>query len=252
MRKFILIGLMALALPALAFAGATMTQGNDTLRIRASFDPARASKADGPLRPLALKYHYRAGTTNDTRLPDLRSVKVYFGGAKLAFDAFKKCAESKARSQGRAGCRNGSRVGRGKGVAEIHPENDRNAKSEVAVDLTVFNGKVKSNDGLRDGLIIYTEVGGTRIVIPMVGERRGRQVTLYNPDQDEDPRSERLVAVKELHLTLPRRTAQRNGRAIPFVGAPRRCGGDWTVTTTNDRYRGGELTATHAVACAKP
>ena len=83
LRRLTLVGLALLVVPALAYSGTTVTDANDTLKIKARFDPAKASKKRGPLRPTELKYDYFAGTTNDKRLSDLRSVRVYPGGASV-------------------------------------------------------------------------------------------------------------------------------------------------------------------------
>ena len=258
MRRLVLAGLALLIVPALALAGATVTDGNDTLKIKAGFDPAKASKKSGPLRPTELKYDYFAGTTNDKRLTDLRSVRVYLGGAKFAFDAFKKCDETDATEQGSSACPAGSKVGAGTAIAELHPADDKNAKSDFPVEVLVFNGKLETDrepDTMlpepRDGLLIYTEVGDVKIVFPFWAERRNRGVGFYNPQDDSDPNADSPYAIKEIHLTLPRKTRRRAGTRIPFLGTPRRCRQAWTVTTTIDRYKGGEMTAAHRARCTK-
>lgn len=259
MRRLILVGLALLVVPALAYAGVTVTDGSDTLKIKARLDPAKASKKRGPLRPTELKFDYFAGTTNDKRLPDVRSVRVYPGGAKFDFDSFAKCDETDAIDQGSSACPPGSKVGSGTAIAEVHPPEDKNAKSDVPVNITVFNGKLETDreppamlPEPRDGLLIYTEVGDAKIVLPFWAERGNRGIGFYNPEEDPDKNADSLFSIKEIHVTLPRKTRRRAGRRLTFLGTPRRCrGGAWTATTTVDRYQGGEMTATHRVRCTK-
>lgn len=258
MRRPILVGLALLAVPALAYAGVTVTEGNDTLKMKARFEPVKASKSKGPLRPVEVKYDYWAGTTNGKRIADVRSVRVYLGGAKFAFDSFKKCDESELLDKGPSACPKGSKVGSGTSIAEIHPPDDKNAKSDLPVDVLVFNGKLESGRELnttlpepRAGLMIYTEVGEAKLVVPFWGERGNRGVGFYNPEDDPDPSADPLYSIKEIHLTFPRKTRLRNGRRVPFLGSPRKCNGAWTATTTDDRYQGGEIVATHRVRCKK-
>ena len=258
MRRPILVGLALLAVPALAYAGVTVTEGNDTLQVKAKLEPAKASKAKGPLRPVEVKYDYRAGTTNDKRIAEVRSVRVYMGGAKFDFDSFKKCDESELSDKGTSACPKGSKVGSGTAIAEVHPPDDKNAKSDLPVDVLVFNGRLETgrepNTTLPapvDGLLVYTKVGETNLALPFWAERRNRGVGFYNPEDDPDPNADPLYSIKEIHLTFPRKTRLKNGRRIPFLGNPRKCNGAWTVTTTNDRYKGGEITATHRVKCTK-
>ena len=51
LRKPLLVGLALLLVPAIALAGKTVTSGTNTLRIKATFDPAKASKSKDNLRP---------------------------------------------------------------------------------------------------------------------------------------------------------------------------------------------------------
>ena len=254
-RRPLLAAVSLLVVPALALAGKTVTEGNNTLQIKAAFDPAKASESKKKRRPIESRYDYVAGTTNDKRLPDLRSVKVFLDGAKFAFDAFPTCDETDAATEGDAVCAKGSRVGGGTGIAEIHPPDDPNTKTDLEVDVTLYNGDLDTDregqplSPTRQGLLVYTEVAGTRVVLPFLAERRNRQVTLYNPEEDADPGSEGLYAIKEIHLTIARRTIRRDGRRIAFLGAPVVCDRSWTVTTTNEPYTGQPIMARHKVRC---
>jgi len=257
MRKLLIAGLALLLIPALALAGKTVTEGTNTLQVKASFDPAKASKSKKKLRPVEVTYDVVSGTTNDKRLPDLRSVKAYLGGAKFKFDAFPKCDETDAATNGDGECPNGSRVGSGTAVAEVHPPDDPNAKSDVAVDVILYNGTLDTDrDGnpsttTRDGLIVYTEVAGTQAVFPFWAERRGTQLAFYNPAEDPEPNQEFSIGIKEIHLIIDKRSVRRDGRRIPFLGAPTECEGKWTVTHTNEHYTGQPLVAQHKVRCSE-
>ena len=88
MRRFVLAGLALLLVPALALAGKTVTEGTNTLKIKAKFDPAKASKSKNKLRPTETKFDYFAGTTDGSRLPELRDLVVYLGGSRFGFKAF--------------------------------------------------------------------------------------------------------------------------------------------------------------------
>ena len=79
--------------------------------------------------------------------------------------------------------------------------------------------------------------------------RRGRQVALYNPEDDPVPNEDSLYAIKEIHLTIDRRSVRRNGRRIAFLGNPTECDGRWTVRTTNEPYQGQPITARHRARC---
>lgn len=254
MRRLILAGLALLAVPALALGGKTVTAGTDTLRIKAKLAPAKASKTKGAARPVAVKYDYVAGTTDGSRLPDLRSVKVFLGGVVTNYDAFPKCDETDARTKGRGACPEGSRVGSGRATAEIHLGD---SKEVVSAKVLVYNGRLDTDrngaplDTPKDGLLIYTKIEGANLALPFWAERGNRQVAYYNPEQDPDPNADALYTIKEVHLTFPRRSARKGGRRIPWNQAPRKCRGRWTARTTSDRYQGGELTAKHVIKCEK-
>lgn len=248
-----------LVVPALAFAGATVTDNNDTLKIRAKFDPAQASKRKGEARPVEFKLDYFAGTSDGSRIPDVRSVSVFAGGAVIAHDAFPKCDESDLIDKGPSACPKGSRVGSGKAVAEVHPPDSTTTKSEVPVNVTVFNAKAESDRNgdfsggrVRDGILFYTEVGDSKLALPFWAEDGNTRLTYYNPEEDADPPADNaLYTVKEVRVVFPRRSVRKNGKRIPWMAAPRKCNGSWIVTATNDRYDGGELTAKHEVRCKK-
>jgi hypothetical protein len=259
LRRLLLTGLALLAVPALALAGATATDGTDTLKIKAKFDPAQASKRTGDARPIEFKLDYFAGTTDDSRIPDVRSVSVFAGGAVIAHDAFPKCDESDLIAEGPSACPKGSKVGVGKAVAEVHPPDSTTTKSEVPVDVVVFNAKAESDRNgdfeggpVHDGILFYTEVAGTKLALPFWAEDGNKRLTYYNPEEDTVPPADNaLYTVKEVHVTFPRRSVRRNGKRIPWMAAPRKCNGSWTASMTNDRYEGGPLTAKHKIRCTK-
>lgn len=254
MRRLILAGLALLVVPALALGGKTVTAGTDTLKIKAKLDPAKASKKKGNARPVEVKYDYITDTTDGSRLPDLRSVTVFLGGVVTNYDAFPKCDEGDARTKGKGACPKGSRVGSGKATAEIHIGD---STEDLSVDVQVYNGRLDTDrngapmDTPKDGLLIYTRIEGANLALPFWAERGNTQVAYYNPEQDPDPNADALYTIKEVHLTFPRRSARKGGKRIPWNQAPKKCGGKWTALTTNDRYDGGKLTATHKVKCKK-
>ena len=258
MRRLILGGAALLVVPALAFAGATVTDGTDTLKMKAKISPAKASKKKGPGRSVEVKYDYWAGTTDDSRLPDLRSVTVGLGGVLTHYDAFKKCDETDALNEGKKVCPKGSRVGSGTGVAEVHPPDSTTTKQDLKAKVIVFNGQLDTDrngdpmDPPRDGLLLYTEVAGQRIVLPFWAENGGKGVTYLNPvDDPEPPADNTLYTIKEVHLVFPRRSVRQGRKRVPWMTAPKKCEGSWIASTTNDRYEGGELTANHEVKCKK-
>ena len=257
MRKFLIAGLALLLIPAIALAGKTVTSGTSTLKIKATFDPAKASKSKNKLRPTKTEFDYFAGTTDGSRLPDVRSVVVYLGGAKFGFNSFPKCDETDAFEQGDGVCPDGSLVGQGTGQAEVHPDPaDPSKDSEVSVDVKAYNGALdtdKNGDQMdpRPGLLIYTEIAGTNVTIPFWGERRNSQLAFRNADEDPDPGAASLYEIKEIHLTIKRRSVRRKGKRIPFLGLPTRCDGRWVVTATNEPYEGDSVTAKHRIRCTE-
>ena len=259
MRRLLLAGLALLVVPALAIAGKTVTDGTDTLQIKAKFDPAKASKKKGAARAMKFTFDYFAGTTDDSRLPDVRSVSVYAGGAVLGHDAFPKCDESDLVAQGPDACPDGSQVGSGKAIAEVHPPDDPVAKVDVPVDIRIFNAKAETDrngqvmDEPKDGILFYTEVAGERIALPFFAEDKNRRITYYNPEEDPTPPADNtLYTIKEVHAVFQKRSARKDGKRVPWVAAPKKCTkAGWVVSATNDRYEGGELTATHKVRCKK-
>ena len=76
MRRFFLAALALLLIPALALAGKTVTSGNNTLKIKAAFDPAKASKSKDRLRPTETAFDYFAGTNDGSRLPEGSNIVV--------------------------------------------------------------------------------------------------------------------------------------------------------------------------------
>jgi hypothetical protein len=257
MRKLLIAGLALLLIPALALAGKTVTEGKNTLRIKATLDPAKASESKDRLRPAKSTFDYFADTTDGSRLPDLRSNVVWLGGARFSFNAFPKCDETDAFEQGDGVCPDGSLVGEGTGVAEVRGDpNDPSKDSELTLDVKVYNGALdtdKNGDPMdpRAGLLIYTEVGDTKITIPFWGERKNRQLAFRGPDEDPDPGAVGLYEIKEIHLTINRRAVRRNGKRIPLLGLPTRCDGRWVVTATTTPYEGDPATARHKVRCTE-
>ena len=257
MRRLVIAGLALLLVPAVALAGKMVTEGTNTLKIKAKFDPAKASKSKNKLRPTETKFDYVAGTTDGSRLPELRDLVVYLGGARFGFNAFPACDESDAADQGDSVCPDGSLMGDGTGVAEVHPDpDDPSQDSDLDVDVKVYNGSLDTDangDPMdpRAGLLLYTEVVGTPVAFPFWGERRGKQVALRGPQDDPDPGVDSLFSIKEIHLTIDRRSVRRNGKRTPFVGLPTKCEGKWTVTAKSVPYNGDPLTAKHKVRCTK-
>lgn len=255
MRRFVLAGLALLLVPALALAGKTVTEGSNTLKIKAKFDPAKASKSKNKLRPTETTFHYFAGTTDGSRLPELRDLVVYLGGARFGFNAFPTCDETDATNEGDSVCPDGSLMGDGTGVAEVHVDPaDPSQDSDLDVDVKVYNGSLDTDENgdpmdPRPGLLIYTEVAGTPVTFPFWGEKRGKQVALRGPQDDPDPGVDSLFSIKEIHLKIDRRSVRKNGKRTPFVGLPTKCEGKWTVTATSAPYNGDALTAKHKVRC---
>jgi hypothetical protein len=257
MRKLLIAGLSLLLIPALALAGKTVTEGKNTLRVKSTLDPAKASKSKDRLRPAKTTFDYFAGTNDGSRLPEIRSLVVHLGGPRFFFKAFPSCDETDAAEQGDSVCPDRSRVGQGRGVAEVHSDpNDPSKDTDLEVDVKVYNGSLdtdKNGDPMdpRPGLLVYTEVGGTPVVFPFWGEKRGRQVALRGSDEDPDPGVDSLFGIKEIHLTIDRRSVRRGGRRTPFLGLPTKCDGKWVVTATNRFYEGDPVTAKHKVRCTE-
>ena len=253
-----LTGLALLAIPAFALAGKTATDGTDTLKIKTKIAPAKASKKKGNARAVEVTFEYLAGTTDGSRLPDVRSVSAYFGGVVTNYDAFPKCSETKASKEGDEACPPGSLVGAGKATAEVHPPDSATSKVDVPVDVEVFNGILTTDENgellgtPKDGLLFYTEVAGTNVALPFWAEDGNRRVTYYNPDEDGDPPADNApYTIKRVELVFDKRSVKKGEKRIPFMQAPKKCRKSWKTTATNDRYAGGELTATHKVRCRK-
>jgi hypothetical protein len=255
-RRLVLAGLALLLVPALALAGKTVTEGKNTLRIKSTLDPAKASKSKDRLRPTEAKVDYFAGTNDGSRLPEVRNLVVHLGGPRFFFKAFPTCDETDAGAQGDSVCPDGSLMGQGTGVAEVHGDpSDPSKDTELDLDVKVYNGSLdtdKNGDPMdpRPGLLVYTELNpATPIVFPFWGEKRGRQVAFRGADEDDDPGVDSLFGIKEIHLTINRRSVRRDGKRIPFLGLPTQCDGKWVVTATNDFYEGDSITARHKVRC---
>lgn len=253
MRKLTVAGVVALAIPALAYGGATVTDGTDTLKIKGTVKPAKASKSRSQPRAVAFSLDYAAGTADGSRVADVRSASVYGAGGVTNYDAFPKCAELKLRGGGPRACPRGSRVGGGTAVIELHLT--ETGKQDVKVDVAVFNGRVQTKrdgrryDRPRDGLLFFTTFEGGKHAIPFEAEDRNRRVTYYNPKRDPSPPGDNaLYTVKEVHVDFPRRVR----RGVPWMQAPTRCPRNrkWVGTVTVDRYDGGKMTAKHAVRCS--
>lgn len=256
MRRLIPLGLTALLVPALALAGKTATEGTNTLKVKAKFFPAKASESKSRLRPIRVRYDYVAGTTDGSRIPDLRRVTVNLGGTMGHYRPFPKCDETDARNNGDRVCPRGSRVGRGTAIAELHLSDSATSRENLKLKLKVYNGKLDTDrNGARmkprQGLLLYTEAEGAKLAFGFWSEKRGRQVSYYNPKRDAFPDMDVLYAIKELHLTFRRRSVRKGRKRIPFISAPTKCRRKWRVWATNEPYDGDPVTATHAVRCKK-
>ena len=100
MRKLLIAGLALLLIPALALAGKTATEGKNTLRIKSTLDPAKASQSKDRIRPTKSTFDYFAGTNDGSRLPEIRNLVVNLGGPRFFFKAFPTCDETDARRAG--------------------------------------------------------------------------------------------------------------------------------------------------------
>jgi hypothetical protein len=255
LRKPILAVLALLLVPALAFAGKTVTQGNDTLKIKLVLDPAKASKSKEKLRATAATFDYMEDTTDGSRLEDLRSVVVNLGGPRFMFKAFPACDETDAAEKGDKVCPDGSLVGKGTGTAEVHGDiNDPSQDSELELDVKLYNGSLDTDkDGSpmtpRPGLLIYTKLGDSNITIPFWGEKRGKQLAFRAQDEDPDPGVASLFEIKRIHIEIDRRSVRRDGKRVPYLALPTKCDGAWIASATADPYDGEPLTAKHKVRC---
>jgi hypothetical protein len=148
-------------------------------------------------------------------------------------------------------------VGKGTGVAEVHPvPDDPSQDTDLEVDVKVYNGSLdtdKNGDPMdpRPGLLLYTEIGDTKITLPFWGERRGRQLAFRSADADQQQDAPSLYEIKEVHLTIDRRSVRRAGSRIPFLGLPTKCDRRWVVKATSDPYEGDPITAKHKVRCTE-
>ena len=257
MRKPILAVLaLLLAVPALALAGKTVTEGTNTLKVKAAFDPAKASKSKDRLRATEMKFDYFAG--DDRRQPpaELRERRREPGRRPSSCSRRSRPATRPTRpSRATASARTARSWARAQGTAEVHGDpGDPSKDTDLELDVKVYNGSLdtdKNGDPMdpRPGLLLYTELGGSNVVFPFWGEKRGKQVALRGPDEDPDPGVDSLFSIKEIHLTIDRRSVRRNGKRIPFLALPTQCDGKWVVTATNDPYEGDPLTAKHKVRC---
>lgn len=256
LRKLFLAGLALLLIPALALAGKTVTVGTNTIKVKSKFDPAKASQSKAKLRPTENTFDLFSGTTDGSRIPELRSLVVHLGGPRFFFNAFPACDETDAFEQGDGVCPSGSRVGQGTAVAEVHHPDDPSMDADLPVDVKVYNGALDTDvDGSpidpRPGLLIYTEVAGTNVTFPFWGEKRGRQVATRGPEEDADPGQDSAFSIKEIHLVIDKRSIRRDGKRIPFLGLPTACDGKWVTTVTADPYEGETYAAKHKVRCTE-
>jgi hypothetical protein len=258
MRKLLIAGLALLLIPALALAGKTVTEGKNTLRIKSTFDPAKASKSKDRLRPAETTFDYFAGTNDGSRLPEGSDIVVHLGGPRFFFKAFPVCDETDAANQGDGVCPDRSLVGRGTGVAEVRGDpNDPSKDTELELDVKLYNGSLdtdRNGDPMdpRPGLLLYTELDpDSPVVFPFWGEKRGRQVALRGTAEDPDPGVDSLFEIKEIHVTIDRRSVRRDGKRVPFLGLPTKCDRNWIVTATTVLYEGDPLTAKHKVRCTE-
>lgn len=254
MRRLVIAGLALLLVPALALAGKTVTEGNQTLQIKAKFDPAKASKSKQKRRATEVDFDYVTDTTDGSRIPDTSDLVIYLGGAKFAFGALPACDETDAATDGDGVCPDGSLMGSGTGVAELHNPDDPSADADIDVDVKVYNGMLDTDENgdpmdPRPGILFYTEVGDIKVTVPFWGERRGKQIALRGPAEDPDPNADSAFEIKEVHLQIDRRSVRKGGKKTPFVGLPTKCDRKWVVTATSDAYGRDPLTAKHKVRC---
>ena len=255
MRRIVIAASALLLIPALALAGKTVNEGTLSARIKSTFDPAKASKSKDRLRPAAITFDLFSESNDGSRLPELQNVIVNLGGPRFFFKAFPACDESDAAGQGDGVCPDGSRVGQGTGVAEVHGDpNDPSKDTILELDVKVYNGALDTDVNgnpmdPRPGLLLYTQLGDDPIVFPFWGEKRGRQVALRGPDEDPDPGVDSLFSIKEIHLRIDRRSVRRNGKRIPFLGLPTRCENKWIVSASLEPYGTDPLRPTHKVRC---
>ena len=147
MRRFLVAALALLLIPALALAGKTVTAGYNTLKIKAAFDPAKASKSKDKPRPTEVDVRLRR--RHDRRQPPPRHCAAswsHLGGARFGFNSFPACDETDAAEQGDGVCPDGSLVGEGTGVAEVHGDPaDPSKDTDLALDVKVYNGSLDTD-----------------------------------------------------------------------------------------------------------
>lgn len=242
----VLILSVALAIPALALAGETVTAGDQSLKVTARIAPAKASK-NGKPRGIALRLKVAYESLNEgAQISETTSgITVALpAGTKVNTKAAKQCMLSALIKDGASACPKRSRVGHGSATADARPA----LPEPIPAKVTVFNGL---DDVAPDGTpretpipsVIFhsTTTFGVNSTLPFNIDGSDLEVEFAPPAQGES----QLFHLNKVDVKFP------NAGKKAYLTAPTTCTGSWTVGMEITNFDGPSIEATHQVPCRK-
>lgn len=233
MRKTLVIGLLAVAVPLTGAAGAqaTVTQSVD-------FTVKAVKKDRNKTRGgLTLRTTLRIADDTGAKPPPVTNTTLRFPkGAALNARYFKRCSVSTLQSKGPSGCPTASVIGKGTATGDARP-----IIAEVKAKVTLFNGQPVSGNPT---IVIYAQ---PEISAPIViqGEikrqRSGRYGYVLSVDIPPIPTlpGQPNASVVFFDATTLDKTVRRKGRRIHYIEGPILCDGTFFLLDGAFTYEGG-------------
>jgi hypothetical protein len=244
--------LVLLLVPAIALGGKTTTAGDQSLKIVAGVNPAKASKPGKPRRVgLRIVVRYLSLNEGAQISEQTKSVLTTLPpGMRSRTKAFETCLLSELNAADTAdpataetACPQGSIVGTGTATADARPA----LPDPVPAVVTLYNGIDDVNvDGTprvpgTPAVILFAKTTlGLNSILPF--DIDGNRLLLeFSPPTPGVPE---IFHIQDVDLTFP--------RSLGFVTAPHQCvGGRWRFSQTIENFDGPSVTARHTVPCKK-
>src|SRR2546423_5920875 len=247
LRGALALALLAVAVPAVAFAGERAFSGAQSLKIEAGLSPAKAGAKRATLK---LHVDYESTTPGQHTPYNPKSIKLVVPeGMRFLAKNAPTCSEhafgTTSNPDRGTACPPGSLVGSGTVTVDARPF----LNEPVVGTLSIYNSRYdcdcyKHRPGAKKGsqdLLFYikTNVANALLVFNVLPNQSIEDYERAPKNGQESPYS-----LKTLDFSIGRDTAK------PFVRHPATCDGGWPFALTIANYDGPSITARDTAPCS--